>query len=236
MNNEVKKLIENVDGWLTDSEAETLYNLAKECKGNGVIVEIGSWKGKSTICLAKGSKDGKSVKIIAIDPHTGSAEHQSDKNKVWTFEEFKSNISKAGMEDIITPIVKTSAEAAKEVSQAVEFVFIDGAHDYNSVKEDFELWFPKVIDGGIIALHDSTLWEGPKQVVKEYMVHSKNIKDIRFADSITYGRKVKSNTLFDRLKNRYRRAKYFTSIRLWSWAERNKIPKPIRRLGRFFFS
>jgi hypothetical protein len=68
------------------------------------------------------------------------------------------------------------------------------------------------------------------------MVSSKKIKEIMFADSITYARKVNSNTIFDRLKNRYRRAKYFLSIRLWSWAERNKLPKSVRRLGRFFFS
>lgn len=54
---EIKKLVERVDGWLTHGEGGLLYNLAKNCKGNGVIVEIGSWKGKSTIWLGAGSKD-----------------------------------------------------------------------------------------------------------------------------------------------------------------------------------
>ena len=53
---EIKKLVDKVDGWLTYKEGELLYNLAKNCTGEGVIVEIGSWQGKSTIWLGRGSK------------------------------------------------------------------------------------------------------------------------------------------------------------------------------------
>ncbi|WP_455277747.1 hypothetical protein [[Eubacterium] cellulosolvens] len=55
----IKKLTDKVEGWLTDKEGELLYKLAKQCTGKGVIVEIGSWKGKSTIWLGMGSKNGK---------------------------------------------------------------------------------------------------------------------------------------------------------------------------------
>ena len=75
----LKELIQHIDGWLTDEEAKLLYKLAKNCKG--VIVEIGSWKGKSTICMAKGSKAGNNVKIYAIDPHVGSSEHKKKYEK-----------------------------------------------------------------------------------------------------------------------------------------------------------
>jgi len=74
---EIKKFVEKVDGWLLDIEGELLYDLAKNCKGNGVIVEIGSWTGKSTIWLGKGSKAGNKVKVYAIDPHTGSSEQKN---------------------------------------------------------------------------------------------------------------------------------------------------------------
>jgi predicted O-methyltransferase YrrM len=65
----VKELIKDVPGWLSDEEGEALYDLARECTGRGVIVEIGSWKGKSTICLGLGSRAGSSVRIFAVDPH-----------------------------------------------------------------------------------------------------------------------------------------------------------------------
>ncbi len=161
---EVKKFTNKVEGWLTDKEGETLYNLAKNCKGNGVIVEIGSWKGKSTIWIASGSKSGNKVKVYAIDPHTGSSEHQKEGEKIYTFEEFKKNIKNAKVDDIVVPLVKTSEDAAKNFDEPIELIFIDGAHEYESVKLDFDLWFPKVINGGIMAFHDTLgYWEGPFQ-------------------------------------------------------------------------
>src|SRR5947209_732236 len=63
----VKPLIADVPGWLTDEEGEALYDLARACTGKGVIVEIGSWKGKSTICLGLGSRAGASLSQPAAD-------------------------------------------------------------------------------------------------------------------------------------------------------------------------
>jgi len=186
---EIKKITNKVDGWLTDNEGALLYNLAKKCTGKGVIVEIGSWKGKSTILLAKGSKDGNKTKIYAIDHHTGSSEHRLNGNKVWTFDDFKNNIKNAQVDDIIIPIVKTSEQAAKDFNMPVELLFIDGAHEYEFVKQDFELWFPRLINKGIIAFHDTTEWPGPKKVVEESIRNSKYFKNINLIDSITYAQK-----------------------------------------------
>ena len=41
---EIKNLVDEVHGWLTHSEGQLLFRLAKACTGRGVIVEIGSWK------------------------------------------------------------------------------------------------------------------------------------------------------------------------------------------------
>lgn len=200
---EIHKIIKDIDGFLSDKEGKTLYDLAKKCSGKGVIVEIGSWKGKSTVCLAKGSKAGKKSKIYAIDPHTGSSEHKKMYGKVWTFEEFKKNIKEAKVDDIVVPIVKTSEEAAKTFDKPVELIFIDGAHEYEYVKKDFELWFPKVIDGGIMAFHDTILWDGPNKVVNKYIYKSRYFKNIGTVDSITFAEKTKENKLSDCIQNRY---------------------------------
>lgn len=63
---ETKRIVAKIDGFLTDKEGETLYKLAKDCLPNTVIVEIGSWKGKSTIWLSKGSKAGNNLKVFEI--------------------------------------------------------------------------------------------------------------------------------------------------------------------------
>jgi predicted O-methyltransferase YrrM len=198
----IGKIASKVEGCLTEREGKLLYGLAKNCSGKGVIIEIGSYKGRSTIWLAAGSKAGNHVRIYAIDPHTGSSEHRQMYGKVWTLEEFKRNIKDAKVDDVVVPIVKTSEEAEKDLrGSSVELLWIDGAHEYELVKLDFELWFPYLIEGGWIALHDSTVWPGPK-LIAEKMLKSKHFKNMGFVDSIILGQKVKHNKMRDRLKNR----------------------------------
>ncbi len=59
----------DVDGWLTDAQARRLYDRAADLGTGTRIVEIGSFRGKSTIVLA--SAAGDRVELIAIDPHAG---------------------------------------------------------------------------------------------------------------------------------------------------------------------
>lgn len=190
---EIESILKKTEGQISNKAGELLYTLAKNCKGKGVIVEIGSWRGGSTICLGKGSKVGNKVKVYAIDPYKNGG--------LRIFKELKKNIKNAKVDDIIVPIVKTSEEAAKDFNKPVELIFIDGNHEYGYVKLDFELWFPKLINGGIIAFHDTHLL-GPKKVVEELVYKSKKIKRIGVIDSITFAKKVKQNSIKDRLRNR----------------------------------
>jgi len=228
----IKKITDNVDGFLHDKEGELLYNLAKECRGRGVIVEIGSWKGKSTIWLGKGSQAGKRLKIYAIDPHTGSTEHKKELGKINTFKEFKRNIKKAKIEKLVIPIVKTSKSAAKDFNKLIELIFIDGDHSYEMVKLDFEMWFPKVIEGGIIAFHDTTNWPGPKKVVSHFVYKSNIFRNVNFIRSITYAKKIEKNSLKDRL-----RSKYILLIKsLYSNTSTLPLPNLIKSFGRKIIS
>jgi predicted O-methyltransferase YrrM len=219
---DVRKLVEKVDGWLTDSEGELLYRLAKDCN-KGVIVEIGSWKGKSTIWLSAGSKAGNKVKVYAVDPHTGSEEHKEAYGKVWTFEEFKKNIKNAGMDDIVIPLVKESVPAAAEFKEPVGLIFVDGAHDYESVKKDFKAWYPKVADGGIMVFHD-TFFDGPKRVVEESVFKSGNFRKAGFVGITTFAEKVAANTRADRARNKLTLLVKNSCQRLSGL----NLPKPVR--------
>ena len=120
---EVEHLVSRMDGWLTEKEGVLLYNLARNCQGKGVIAEIGSWKGKSTIWLAYGSKQGKNVRIYAIDPHTGSSSHREKYGSIWTFDEFQKNIRDAVRSYVkkeISPIIEDYAQKAEFPQQIVE--------------------------------------------------------------------------------------------------------------------
>lgn len=200
---DIKEIASAVEGWLHPLEGTLLYRLARQCTGKGAIVEIGSWKGKSTIWLAAGSKSGMNGKVYAIDPHIGSSEHQHVQENVWTFDQFTRNIERAGIHDTVVPIVATSEEAAKNFEKPVELIFIDGGHEYQMVKLDFDLWSPKVVEGGVMAFHDTVGWPGPKQVVKEFVVRSKQFRNVRFVHSILYAQKVLQSSFTDQIRNRY---------------------------------
>jgi len=220
----VKPLIAGVPGWLTEEEGETLYDLARRCTGRGAIVEIGSWKGKSTICLGRGSRAGEGVRIFAIDPHAD-----------YRFGDFKTNVDRAGISDLVTPIPSLSQAAADGFDEPIELLFVDGSHEYDLVLEDFEQWVPKVVDGGWVAFHDTTWTAGPRKVVGQAIYRSHGFEDVRFVvGSLTVARKVASNTLADRLRNRYvlgvKTAFWLGSTALKK--NRELLPKNIERWGR----
>jgi len=220
----VKPLIADIPGWLTDEEGEALYELARACNGDGVIVEIGSWMGKSTVCLGLGSQAGRSVPIYAIDPH---ADHR--------FGDFKTNVERAGIAELVRPIASLSQPAADGFAEPIELLFVDGSHEYDLVLEDFEKWVPKVVDGGWVAFHDTTWTKGPRKVVGAAVYRSRRFKDARFVvGSTTVARKVGRNSLGDRVRNRYvlgvKTAFWLGSTALKK--QRRLLPKSVERLGR----
>jgi predicted O-methyltransferase YrrM len=223
----VKELIRDVPGWLSDEEGEALYELARECSGRGVIVEIGSWKGKSTICLGLGSRAGNDVRVFAVDPHAD-----------YRHGEFKDNIERAGIADLVTPLKGFSQQVVDGFDEPIELLFVDGSHEEDDVREDFERWVPKVVDGGIVAFHDTTWHEGVRRVVAEKIYASRQFKDVRFViGSTTVARKVAANSLRDRLHARRVQATkaVFGAVTSLLRKRRSWLPSPVERAGRRVF-
>jgi predicted O-methyltransferase YrrM len=162
--------IDQIEGWLSLGEGQRLAFLASTVPPSLAIVEIGSWKGKSTVWLASGSKHGQGARVWAVDHWTGSPEHESLFH--WspgatTFPEFQQNITWFGHEDIVTPISGRSEDVAKTWDKDIGLVFIDAAHDYESVRADFLVWTPFLVRGGWVAFHDAGA-PGPARVIAEY--------------------------------------------------------------------
>ena len=218
----LRERLAGIEGWLSDEESATLYDLARRCTGRGVIVEIGSFKGRSTVSLALGTREGASLPIFAIDPHRGPS-----------YEEFRENIRRAGVEDQVTQVRQASQEALAAIGDhPIELLFIDGNHTYDMVLQDFALFVPRVVEGGWVAMHDTiSSFPGSKRVAEQLMYRSHNFTGVRFVPStMTVGRKVGANSAADRLRNR-------ASLAVKQTAElalpvRRRIPPPLQRASR----
>jgi predicted O-methyltransferase YrrM len=176
-----------VCGMLTRAEMEYLYHLPKIAPAGGAIVEIGSYKGKSTILLALGSITAGGGPIYAIDPHKPLPEEGYFED---TEAEFRANLERAGVQERVVPMIMTSEEAAKIWTGPIALLWIDGDHRYESVKKDFLLWSPHLADGAIVAMHDTIRKRGPKRVLWENVFCSTRFENIAIVDNITAARKV----------------------------------------------
>jgi len=97
--------------------------------------------------------------------------------------------------------VKTSEGAARDFNHPIELLFIDGAHDYHSVKSDYNLWEKKVVDEGVIGFHDSE-FEGVRTFLQELINENPNLKFVDFGGSIACVQKTDRISKIGFLTNR----------------------------------
>jgi len=152
---------------MSPNERMELYELARKCPSGSVIVEIGTWKGKSACWLAKGTEDGNKVKVYSVDLFIAQPLYINAGEDF--YEEVLKNIKNTGFD--ITLIRGNSSEI--DFNEPVGLIFIDGNHDYEQVEKDLFHWLPKVIKGGTIAFHDyGGPTAGPTLVVDKYIKDS----------------------------------------------------------------
>lgn len=130
-----------------------------------IIIEVGSWKGHSAIKMAQSlQKLGiHSARILCVDTWLGSLEHWE--NGKWRaqlylkhgyptlYERFLNNVIHSGFKDYIIPFPMISSMAAtffQHKSIKADLIYIDAAHDYESVKSDLQNFYPLLSEDGII--------------------------------------------------------------------------------------
>jgi predicted O-methyltransferase YrrM len=170
---------QNLKGWF---DFPTLYkHIVEISPTNSHFAEIGSWQGMSASFLGVEIHNSKkNIKLDCIDTWEGSTEHTDDEFVVkgTLYETFIENIQT--LNHIINPIKMDSRSASKLYDDnSLDFVFLDASHDYESVKEDLNLWYPKVKPGCMFSGHDyHASWPGVIKAVNEFAVNNKfpNIK------------------------------------------------------------
>lgn len=126
----------DVDGWLTKEEGAKLSEISR---GKNVL-EIGSYCGRSTICIAQTAK-----RVVSVDPHDGRGTEVPQN----THPAFLANLKRYNI---------TNVESHKTTSlpedEKFDLIFIDAAHDYASVRHDIERALASLEDNGMLAFHD----------------------------------------------------------------------------------
>lgn len=132
---------------------------------DGIFVEIGAWKGRSTAFLAvEALRSGKAIDLHVVDTFAGSdeIEHRADPELADLRAVFDRNL--APVEHMLTVHQMPSVEAAGRFNDgSVSFALIDAAHDYESVKADIRAWLPKIRPGGWLC-GDDIAWGDDRPV------------------------------------------------------------------------
>lgn len=174
------------DGYM--SETELLW-LAKEAKKRKVIIEIGSWHGRSSRAIGDNLMSEKWFApgfpfnhdpggiIYCVDTWGGSlaeqaTNHQSAKWKDGdhAFYEFLQNNFDLIQAGKIVPIRMTSKNASdffKEKGVKADQIFIDAGHTYEEVCQDIDSWKDVLADNGLFSGHDAGAWAGVDQAIQE---------------------------------------------------------------------
>lgn len=163
---------EQINGWMS---IEELQWLAAQATRHKLIVEIGSYKGRSTRALG----DNTTGVVIAIDHWLGEAHlDMSAEQRAKLYDTFYSNLADLIEAKKVIPLKLDHKETKPNLNVKLDFrpdfVFIDGDHSYESVKHDIQVWLEEVQSGGIICGHDAA-HPPVAQAVQEL------IKDVAYA-------------------------------------------------------
>ena len=161
---------DEAQGW--NGNHPSLQRLAGSV-GDAVVIDVGVWKGQSTITMARAMKDaGIDGCVIGIDTFLGSAEHWDRARSLfrrWNgfpdiYQSFLTNVYNAGLTGYIVPMPQTSANAAIILRQSrvvASVIHIDAAHEYEAVLKDAQDYWTILAPGGYLIGDDyHPTWPG----------------------------------------------------------------------------
>lgn len=161
----LKKVADDAKGFMPPDEAEALWDAAWATAPEGVLLEVGTYCGKSATWLGAAAQR-RGGRVVTVDHHRGSEENQAgwehhdaslvdpDTGLMDTLPFFRRTMHAAGLEDVVTAIVGRSTTVSSMWSTPLAMLFIDGGHAEEHAQNDYTGWVRFVQPQGVLAIHD----------------------------------------------------------------------------------
>jgi predicted O-methyltransferase YrrM len=171
----------DLEGWLSRSEGDRLAFLASQVPADQCIVELGSYRGKSSCFLARGALAGNRPLVHCVDLWSLGGQWETDvarragpplhQDHPEHYEAFKSTLRRFGLTDVIIEVHGNTTEVgASWGGPPVGLLFVDADHRCESTKADLDAWTPHMAPGGWVVCHDywNDDYPGVMQAVDEW--------------------------------------------------------------------
>ena len=196
----IRKVVSPIQGWVSDDSGALLYSAVRGMESSSNVVELGAWKGRSTVWLASGIRDRGEGRVYVVDTWRGTRSNPLELNLLRgygcdeLFDEFLVNLQRAGVTHFVEPIRDTTGHAAKRwpKERKIGLLFIDAEHAYQAVREDFDTWSPFVSPGGYVVLDDVPGWYGPTKLALD-VVFEENFRIVGASENQLLLRKTQDS-------------------------------------------
>jgi predicted O-methyltransferase YrrM len=152
-------------GFMPEDEGDALYAAAADVPAGGLILEVGTYCGKSTLYLAAAAR-AAGARVVTVDHHRGSEENQAGwdyhdptvvdprTGRMDTLPFLRRNLEDAAVEDVVTVVIGRTEEVGSWWTTPVSLLFIDGGHAEEQAQADYDAWARHVAPGGTLLIHD----------------------------------------------------------------------------------
>lgn len=152
----------NIEGWMSEEELIWLYEQAEKSYS---VLEVGSWKGRSTYALLSGCVGF----VCAVDHWKGNPEEVFMLKECEDDKVYKEFIKNTGHFKNLEIARGESVEVSERLKgMKYDMVFIDGGHTYEQVKKDLEAWGDSAVK--LICGHDYDFPDVKKAVDEKYKI------------------------------------------------------------------
>jgi predicted O-methyltransferase YrrM len=142
-----------IQGWMEPPELAFLQAIAYSLPEGARMVEVGSWRGRSTVAIGRVLAGNPGARLYAVDTFEGDPAVLKGHEVHGVEAELRANTLR--FSDLLEVIVADSvAGAGLFDDSSLDCVFIDADHRYRNVLADIRAWTPKLKPEGLLCGHD----------------------------------------------------------------------------------